>query len=299
MKNKKVFLSYSWADKDFVINQIIPILNELNLNIPSFNDLHINIGESWHDSILSYINSADIFVVYINGANTNVGFEIGTAMGNSKPIVPIINSEYKIPFNIASFNYVIYDGKAIDDFKRNFKRTLLIVQENVIDKMNFSINRLESQDMISPKVSRKLIGIKLGEQFHNIEEELLITAELIKLTKDIIGTKDVELIQTSRGSFKSLFSINLEDWAKLLEKLIFFIPELKKKNAERVKIEAETQKILIETNAIKVETNIKQYQAFLDIIERSKIIGLKLQIDEDLIFINTSDMLMIKKPEKS
>lgn len=44
----------------------------------------------------------------------------------------------------------------------------------------------------------------------------------------------------------NLIEIDFKSWAELLEKIIFIIPELKKRKMERLRVEAEIDKIKIE-----------------------------------------------------
>ncbi|GHT61839.1 hypothetical protein FACS189451_04750 [Bacteroidia bacterium] len=43
-----------------------------------------------------------------------------------------------------------------------------------------------------------------------------------------------------------MIEIDFKSWAELLEKIIFIIPELKKRKMERLRVEAEIDKIKIE-----------------------------------------------------
>jgi len=160
-----------------------------------------------------------------------------------------------------------------------------IVQENVINKLDIALNR-----------SKKLIGIQIGTIRRNYQEELRITADLIDFLEDLSNT-NIQIEQTSKGSLKSLLSIDFESLTKLVEKIIYIIPELKNRKVKNLKIEAEIRKIDAETEAQMTETKIKQANALLDIFERSQKLGLKLQLADEMLVLNGYDILRIKEPE--
>jgi len=286
MKNKKCFISYAHTDKEAVQKDLIPILRNLNLNV-WFDENQLAFGENIFEGILKGIREADFIIAYFNGRSSYVNFEIGSAIGQNKPVIAVLNDKYSYPTDIRNLNYVYYNDNNVQNFKENLSRAIQIAQENVIDKLDIALNP-----------NRKLIGIEVGTESKNYQEELRITADLISFLEELSGTTDFQLVQTSKGCLKSLLSLDLKAWAELLEKIIFIVPEMKKRKAERLKIEAETEKIKVETNDKETDTKIKQANALLDIIERSNKLGLKLQIDDDLILLNNDNILRIKEPEK-
>lgn len=286
MKTNKCFISYAHSDKEIVLKNILPLLSDLNLEV-WFDEHQLNFGENIFEIVIKGIRETDFVIAYFNGRSSYVNFEIGSAIGQNKPVIAILNDRYQYASDIRNLNYIYYNENKIQDFKYELKRAILIIQENVIDKLDIILNP-----------DRKLIGIEVGTNSKNYQEELRITADLIKFLEEISGNSDFQLVQTSKGSLKSLLSLDLKSWAELIEKIIFFIPELKKRKSERLKIDAETRKIEAEANDITTETKIKQAKAFLDIIERSKKLGLKFQLDNDLLFINNDNVLKIKDPEK-
>lgn len=286
MKNNKCFLSYAFTDKEIVINEIIPVLNELNVNF-WYDEKDIQFGDNIFETIVQGVKSSDFIVSYFNGRSNYANFELGSAIGQGKPIIAILNDKYSFPSDIRNLNYILYNENNKENFKSKLKRAIEIIQENVIDKLDF-LNAYK----------KKIIGIEIGTDSENFIEELRITADLIQFIKEVSKTDNIEVIETSKGSLKSILSIDFKAWTELIEKMAFFKTELKKRKTENTKIEAETKKIEAETNNIEVETKIKQATAFLDIIERSKKLGLKLQIDDDYLLLNNDNILTIKTPDK-
>lgn len=292
MSRNKCFLSYAHSDKEFVQNTILPLLNELNLKI--WLDINeIKIVASIYDVIVKRLREADFVIAVFNGRSSYVNFEVGAAIGQGKPVLAILTDEQRVPTDIRNFNFIYFNQNKKPEFIANLKRAIQLLNENIIDKSDFDLAE-----------GKKLIGIQIGFENSDYEQELRLTADLIKLLKEISGSKNIELIQPSKGSLKSLLSIDLKSWAELVEKIVFFIPEWKKKQAENQKLIAETKEIEArarktnsEANKIDVETKIQQADAFLNLIEKSRALGLKLQLDDDLLLLSDKGKIIIKEPE--
>jgi hypothetical protein len=63
------------------------------------------------------------------------------------------------------------------------------LNENIIDKSDFEFAE-----------GKKLIGIQIGFENSDYEQELRLTADLIRLLKEISGSENIKLIQPSKGS---------------------------------------------------------------------------------------------------
>ena len=283
MRDKRCFISYAYNDRDVINENIVPVLK--NLGVDYWLDQNeIEYGENIFELILKGIKGADFVLAYINGYSSYINFEIGSSIGQNKPVIVILNDKHKYPSDLKNFTYIYYNEENIQQFRTNLEWAIQIVLENVIDKLDIALNH------------RKLIGIQVGTISRNYIEELRITADLIYFLEKL-SDSHFRLEQTSKGSLKSILSVDFESLTKLVEKIIFIIPELKKRKAENLKIEAETRKINAETEDQITETKIKQANALLDIIERSQKIGLKLQLADELLILNNDDLLRIKDPE--
>lgn len=293
MYNNKCFISYAHSDSELVKEIISPILKEIGLQTWMDTD-RIKVGESIFDSIVKSIRESDIIIVVFNGKSTYVNFEVGLAIGLGKPILTISSNKFQLPKDIRNFDCIYFEKNNIDKFKKVLKESVEALVENVIDKREFLLAE-----------NKKLIGIQIGYKSSNYEEELKITANLIELLKKISGSKEIQFIQTSKGSLKSLLSIDFKSWTILIEKISFFKAELQKKNAENLKIIAETEEIKAKarkTNAeagkIESETRIQELNAFFDIFTKNVNSGVKLQISDDVILkIDNNNQLYIGPPK--
>ena len=284
MKDKRCFISYAHSDRDIVYKNIVPVLKELGIDY-WFDENEVMPGGNIFELILKGIKRADFVLTYFNSRSSYVNLEMGAAIGLNKPLIIILNDKHRYPFSIRNFHYIYYNENNIQKFRCNLERAIQFAQENVIDKLDIALNS-----------NRELIGIQVGTISRNYIEELRVTADLINFLEEL-SEAHFRVEQTSEGSLKSLLSIDFESLMKLVEKIIFIIPEFKKRKAKRLKIEAEARKIDAETEDQKTKTRIKQANAFLDIIERSQKIGLKLQLGDELLMLSSDDILRIKEPE--
>jgi len=282
--NKKplCFISHAHVDSQFIYNHIIPVLKSLGVDYWVAGE-QVLPGQMIYDSLIEGIKKSDFILTVVNSRSSYVQFEIGAAIGNNKPILAIQNDKYPFsPFqnhlNILQFNN--------DNFSEELNISIRKLLTNVIDKSNFKTYS-----------NKKIVGIQVGTYYNNFELEVNFTSDFLSLIKLLTESAETELLQTAKGSLKSLISLDLKSWAELLEKIIFMIPELKKRKAERFKVQAETDKLKAETRKIDLETNIRNAEAFLDLFEKYEKSGIKIQIDDDLLITqNESGNLSIKKP---
>ena len=280
------FISYAQVDTDFVYDNIIPILKEFSIDIWIAGE-QIQAGYSIADTIIQGIRKCDLVICLLNRRSTYVNLEIGAAIGNGKSVLAILNENYyELPADIKYLNYIRYNDNSMQQLSARLRYSIEALADTVIDKGAFAYNR-----------DIKIIGIQAGNS--DFESQLSFTADLIDFIKGLTGKPTIQLLQTSKGSLKSLISIDLKSWAELLEKVIFFIPELRKRKLDNLKVEAEIEKTKVETNQIDIDTKIKQVEAFLNIAERYQKLGFKIQIDDDLLIKqNESGQIIFKQPPR-
>ncbi len=291
-KNPLCFISYAQVDVHFVYDKILPVLKDLQVNTWVASE-NIKPGDSFIETTIKGIKQADLIICFMNKKSTFVNFEIGAAFGNNKPIIAIANEPWEINPFTSQVTFLQYVNA--DIFEKKLRNVVNNTIDSVIDKSNFTENK-----------SKKILGIQVGLEESNYEDELRFTTEFIELIKVWTDQKTIELMQTGKGSFKSLISLDLKSWAELLEKIIFIIPELKMRKSKRFIIDAKTERTKAETERIKAETrkldtdtNIKQAEAFVDLLEKYQKLGIKIQVDNDLLITqNSNGQLELKKPNQ-
>lgn len=288
------FISYAHVDKDFVREEIVPILREFGLDVWIDYD-QIEEGYFIADAILKGIRQADMIIAVFNRRSTYMNFEIGAAIGQNKPTIAIVREDQYIPDDIKHIAFLRFSERDKRHFTDSLRRTISIIADQVIDKSIFQMAE-----------KRKIIGIRVGFDKVDIEQELRFTADLLSLLKEITGSTEISLLETARGSLKSFIAIDFKSWADLIEKIIFFIPEWKKKKAETLKIQAEAIKLDAEANHLNTNARIaeeklkiEQAEAMANLLLKYKELGIKIQVDENLLLsLNPNGLLVIKEPKK-
>jgi hypothetical protein len=247
------------------------------------------------DAILKGIRQAHVIVAVLNRRSTYMNFEVGAALGQNKPTLAIVRDYQEIPLDLRHISFLKYSEADKQSFFRSLSHAIEVVTNNLIDKA-----------VIEAAEDDKIIGISVGTERFDVERELRFTADFLNLVKEISGAQELSLIQTSKGSFTSFFSIDLKAWAELVEKVLFFVPEWQKKKAENLRINAEIKKLEAETNKInsdcriaEVRLKIEQAEAMMNLLAEYKELGIKVQIgDEVLLSLSPTGLLDIKEPER-
>lgn len=285
-ENLKCFLSYAHVDKDYVRSEIVPVLNELGL-IVWIDYEQMPLGGSISDAIIKGIREAHIVIAVLNRRSTFVNFEIGAALGQSKPTLAILRDE-DVPSDLKNLSYLKWLGADDREFQYRLGMAIKAILDNPINESVFQAAE-----------TKRVIGVSIGRGNIDIEQQLRFTVDFLAQIQEIVGTRDIALVQTQKGSFSSFFSLDLKSWAELIEKIIFFIPEWKKKKAENLKILSEVRKIDAETKQIEQDTEIKQANDMLDLFTRYQALGIKIQMgDEILLTVNKNGLIDVDKPKR-
>ncbi len=291
--NLKCFLSYAHVDKDFVLHEIAPVLKELGLDIWVDYE-RIPIGGAIQDAILKGIREAHLIVAVLNRRSTYVNFEVGAAIGQAKPTLAVLR-EKDIPSDLMGLSYLRWIDSYDEKFRHNFRHAIEVITHNPIDETIYKAAENE-----------RIVGISIGHGNADIEKQLRFTVDLLALLQEVSGTRDVQLVQARKGSFSSFFSLDLRPWAELIEKVIFFIPEWKKRKLQNLQIQANFDKTNAEKEQIESTTSINERQAhieqagaMLDLFERYKSLGVKVQFGEEILLsVDESGLINVEKPER-
>ena len=289
-KEKKCFISFSSKDDEFVRTHLLPILIESGY-VYQFNFEEITSQDALYEYITKSITNSDLFVCLYDKSSLYVNFEIGVALGNSKSIITIIKSDnlFDFPAEFKFTNHLFLDKAKIHLFRKNLIAKIKFQTEEIIDSTTYSL---------ATKSDTKLIAIQIGTEETDYELELKFTFEFIKLLKKLTKNPQIELSEVSKGSLKSLLNIDLKSCADLIEKIIFFIPEFKKRKLENLKIEAEIERMNTETKGLGNDINIKQAISFVELLEKYQKLGINIQIDNQLIISqNNQGVISIKEPK--
>lgn len=103
---KKIFLSYSRADLDYIAT-LVDALREKGADI--WFDKNIRTGEQWDNTLEEQIKAADVFLIVMSKtsvASNNVKDEMSYAKSLGKIISPILIEPCEVPMRLARYQYV-------------------------------------------------------------------------------------------------------------------------------------------------------------------------------------------------
>lgn len=203
--------------------------------------------------------------------------------------------EREIPSDLMGLSYLRWVDSYDEHFRYKFRHAIEVITHNPIDETIY--NAAESD---------RIVGISIGHGNSDIEKQLRFTVDVLAILQRVSGTDNFQLIQARKGSFSSFFSLDLKPWAELIEKIIFFIPEWKKRKLQNLQIQADVDKKIAEKEQIESTTRINERQArieeanaMLDLLERYKSLGVQVQLGEELLLsVDESGFLNIEKPER-
>lgn len=133
-KQRKTFLSYSRANKDFAIRLAKELKSE-GFEI-WLDQLDIPLGARWDDEVERALEECEIFMVILTPASTtsdNVKDEIGYAIDTRKRILPILLENAVIPLRLRRLQYVDFTSNSFDEGVNAAKELLkgLVAQPTV------------------------------------------------------------------------------------------------------------------------------------------------------------------------
>ncbi len=113
MSNKKIFLSYSRRDTEYVSN-LVEALRKQNFDV--WFDKNIRTGTDWDDTIEQELKNADGIVLVLSKTSCvseNVKDEMSFAIGLDKPVIPIKIEDCDVPMRLARKQFVDFTAAGI------------------------------------------------------------------------------------------------------------------------------------------------------------------------------------------
>ncbi len=133
-KQRKTFLSYSRANKDFAIK----LAKELKAEgfLVWLDQLDIPAGSRWDREVERALKESEIFMIILTQASVdseNVMDEIGYAIDTRKRFLPVLLEDCDVPLRLRRFQYVDFTTKSFDEGVESAKELLrsLIAQTTI------------------------------------------------------------------------------------------------------------------------------------------------------------------------
>ena len=288
---KTYFISYTWSNRHAasVIREVIrPALAELGWYHADPRDALV--GTAIYDFIVRSIRRSQLFICFLSRSNPNVLYELGLAHAWGIPTLVLTEAMESVPFDISTKYPVLIYSDSPDSYEW-FRGRLIEF-----------LSRMERQrpSLLAPSYrryldTRRAISIELFSPKIDAIRASSVLHDVLSILDKIEPLKGAKLDEVRVGSFGAWVSSNLTSITNLVEKIVFFIPEWRKKNAERVKIEAQAEVLLAQADKLNAEAEEarrdsarKDAKALLDMIVSSRNMGLtrvtignRLRIESD------------------
>jgi len=126
---KRLFISYSRADKDYV-RQLVDVLRKQEFDI--WFDEQIPVGQGWDDVLEAQIKKADAMVLVLSQTSVsseNVKDEIAFAKHSDIPVIPIKIEECNVPLRMMRTQFIDFTTgfdagaqRLVDDLREQFAK---------------------------------------------------------------------------------------------------------------------------------------------------------------------------------
>ncbi len=154
---------------DKLLKHIIePVCDKNNLEVIRVDTL--NYSDSITNTIVEYLNTADLVIADLSDHNPNAFYEIGYRSALKKPIIHLKNKETSIPFDISSirtFDYDLTDLDAVEELKQRLNQT--IATFNFDSSINEN-NENSDNDFINSQVLQELF--KIHDDIEEIKKQV-------------------------------------------------------------------------------------------------------------------------------
>ena len=172
------------ADK--VFKYIIdPVCNECGFKAIRVDQ--INQSDSITQTIIDYLNNAELVIADMSGHNPNAFYEMGFRACTGKPMINLREKGEGIPFDISTiraFEYDLSDLDSVDEVKRRLEQTISSFNiEEDSEELEGEFERIETDNNESEKGVAGLLPVLYEIQ------------DAIAGLKDEIHNKDTEMIQ--------------------------------------------------------------------------------------------------------
>ena len=154
---------------DKLLKHIIePVCDKNNLKVIRVDTL--NSSDSITNTIVEYLNTADLVIADLSDHNPNAFYEIGYRSALKKPIIHLKSKETSIPFDISSirtFDYDLTDLDAVTELKQRLNKT--IATFNFDSSINEN-NEKSDNDYINSQVLQELF--KIHDDIEEIKKQV-------------------------------------------------------------------------------------------------------------------------------
>ena len=165
----------------------------------------VNQADSITQTILDYLNSAELVIADMSGHNPNAFYERGYRAAVGKPMIHLKEKSEKIPFDVAgirAFEYDLSDLDSVAEVKARLAKTIQAFDFSKINQDNENvIDAQVNNDEKSKETDVELLSVlyEIQDQISDLKNEIhnKDTETIQAIVKASVPTAPVEDAQTS------------------------------------------------------------------------------------------------------
>ena len=165
----------------------------------------VNQADSITQTILDYLNSAELVIADMTGHNPNAFYEMGYRAAVGKPMIHLKEKSEKIPFDVAgirAFEYDLSDLDSVAEVKARLAKTIQAFDFSKINQDNENvIDAQVNNDEKSKETDVELLSVlyEIQDQISDLKNEIhnKDTETIQAIVKASVPTAPVEDAQTS------------------------------------------------------------------------------------------------------
>ena len=248
-------------------------------------------GDHIHDWIVKAIRSCQLVLCDFSDASPNTSYEIGLANAWGKRTIILSRAIEKVPFDIATkFPMLLYsaDPEGVEAIAGQLGA--------ILAQMERDRPTLEEPSLLRYVDRSSAISIEVFSQDVDALDVLGHTYRLLRALADLEDLHGVTIQEMRTGSLGTWLAANIDKVTSLVEKLVFFVPEWKKKMAGKIRIDAESdllraraEYVRAQADEVRMESNRKNAEALLEVLRATQDVGATRLTLGDMLSLETRD----------
>ncbi|HHX7186606.1 TPA: hypothetical protein ACVG9G_000416 [Bacillus thuringiensis] len=169
---------------DTVLKYIIePVCKELNFEVTRVDK--INSVDRIDNTIIEHLKNADLVIADMTEHNPNAFYEMGFRHALGKPLIPIMEEETQIPFDVANLRTITYATNDLDKAETAKQRLRdTIISFDIQEKMDGQQDTTETVEQGHVNIVSYLL---------NIQDSLSELKSLVAYRNDELASQTIEL----------------------------------------------------------------------------------------------------------
>lgn len=180
---------------DIVLKHIIePVCNDLDFKVIRVDKLHS--VDRIDNTIIEHLNNADLVIADMTEHNPNAFYEMGFRHALGKPLIPIVEEDTRIPFDVANLRTITYATNDLEKAEAAKKR----LHETIL---SFDIQEtMKSDQTVQPTPEQGQLNVV--PYLLNIQDSLAELKSLVAERNDelVAQTLDLTVNQLKKNTFQ-------------------------------------------------------------------------------------------------